>query len=188
MSYPCGRILPIRWYHGTFRLDGRRLRLPTAAATAPLWLRLDRLAPYPAETIRSVTLLFADGRLWIEVTAELPIAGYSGAQQPDPDRVAGVDPGIIHAYACAGPDSALLVSARAIRAEHRMHLADTKARRRATAHRAPPPGQRGSRRWRKTRRRARHVEGRHRRRVRQAQHEAAAAVVAWAVETQPGER
>ncbi len=67
-----------------------------------------------------------------------------------------------------------------------MHLADTKARRRATAQRAPKPGQRGSRRWRKIRRRSRVVEGRHRRRVRQAQHEAATTVVAWAVEQRVG--
>jgi IS605 OrfB family transposase len=44
-----------------------------------------------------------------------------------------------------------------------------------------PPGQRGSRRWRRYRRRQRVVEARHARRVRQAQHEAAAAVVGWAV-------
>ncbi|MEU4644264.1 transposase [Micromonospora sp. NPDC023814] len=60
-------------------------------------------------------------------------------------------------------------------------MADTKARRRAVARRVPRPGQRGSRRWRKYRARARAVEGRHRRRVRQAQHEAARTVVAWAV-------
>ncbi|MGC5023057.1 zinc ribbon domain-containing protein [Micromonospora sp. DT47] len=36
-----------------------------------------------------------------------------------------------------------------------MHLADTKARRRAVARRAPKPGQKGSRRWRQYRRRAR---------------------------------
>ena len=41
-----------------------------------------------------------------------------------------------------------------------MHLADTKNRRKAVAGRAPKPGQRGSRRWRKTRRRARLVEAR----------------------------
>src|SRR5262249_9770759 len=73
-----------------------------------------------------------------------------------------------------------------IRAEHRQHLADTKARRRAVAARAPTPGQRGSRRWRKTRRRARLVEGRHRRRIRQAHHEAAHTVVAWALQQRIG--
>ena len=56
-----------------------------------------------------------------------------------------------------------------------------KPRRRAVARRAPKPGQRGSRRWRHHRRRQRLVEARHARRVRQAQHEAAAAAVGWAV-------
>jgi IS605 OrfB family transposase len=98
-----------------------------------------------------------------------------------------VDVGIIHPYAVAGPGGeALLVSGRAMRAEHRMHLADTKARHRAVARRAPKPGQRGSRRWRKYRARARVVQGRHRRRVRQAQHEAARTVVTWAVNRRVG--
>jgi hypothetical protein len=61
--------------------------------------------------------------------------------------VAGVDLGIIHSYAVAGPDAeGLLVSGRAIRAEHHQHHADTKARRRAAARRAPEPGEKGSRR------------------------------------------
>jgi IS605 OrfB family transposase len=176
------RLFPVRWYRGTFTLDGRRVRLPTAAGCPPLWVRLDRELPYPSGQVRSVTLLFADGRLCLDVTAEVPVAVYPVGQEPDPTRVAGVDLGIVHPYAVAGPDrQALLVSGRAIRAEHRMHLADTKARRRATAARAPKPGQRGSRRWRRTRRRGRRVEGRHRRRVRQAHHEAAKTVVAWAV-------
>jgi IS605 OrfB family transposase len=181
------QLLPVRFYHGTFRLDGRRVRLPTAAGCAPLWLRLDRDVPYPAEQVRSVTLLAEAGRLWLDVTAEVPIATYPNGAEPDPARVAGVDLGVIHPYAVASPNGhALLVSGRAIRAEYRQHLADTKARRRATAARAPKPGQRGSRRWRKTRRRARIVEGRHRRRVRQAQHETAKQVVAWAVAQRVG--
>jgi IS605 OrfB family transposase len=172
----------VRWYHGTFTLSGRRVRVPTAAGAAPLWLRLARPIPYPVEQVRSLTLLCQDGRLWLEVTAELPVTCYPSGSEPDSARVAGVDPGIIHPYAVAGPDGqALLVSGRAIRAEHRMHLADTKARRRAVAARAPKPGQRGSRRWRKTRARARRVEAAHRRRVRQAHHEAAATVITWAV-------
>jgi putative transposase len=176
------RLMPVRWYHGTFGLAGRRVRLPVAAGRPRLWLRLDREIPYPADTVRSVTLLVDGGRLWLDVTAELPTASYPPGREPDPGRVAGVDLGVIHPYAVAGPDgAALLVSGRALRAEHRQHLADTKHRRRATAARAPTPGQRGSRRWRKTRRRARLVEGRHRRRIRQAQHEAAATVIAWAV-------
>ena len=67
-----------------------------------------------------------------------------------------------------------------------MHLADTKARQRAVARRAPKPGQRGSRRWRQFRRRQRAVEARHRRRVRQAQHEAARTVIGWAITRRTG--
>jgi hypothetical protein len=51
---------------------------------------------------------------------------------------------------------------------------------------APVKGVRGSRRWRTTRRRARLVEGRHRRRVRQALHEAAKTVIGWAVQRRTG--
>ena len=98
-----------------------------------------------------------------------------------------MDLGIIHPYAVAGPDGQqLLVSGRAIRAECRQHLRDRKGRSRAAARRAPKPGQRGSRRWRQHRRSERAAEARHLRRVRQAQHEAAKTVVAWAVEHRAG--
>ncbi|GAA5186488.1 RNA-guided endonuclease TnpB family protein [Rugosimonospora acidiphila] len=180
-------LMPVRWYHGTFTLVGRRLRVPTAAGCPALWLRLDREIPYPAEQVRSVTLLYAQGRLVVEVTAEVPVAAYPTGQGPDPARVAGVDLGVIHPYAVAGRDGAgLLVSGRAIRAEHRMHLTDTRHRNRAVAARAPKPGQRGSRRWRHYRRRRHQVEGAHRRRVRQAQHEAAKTVIGWAVQHRVG--
>ncbi|GIJ56526.1 RNA-guided endonuclease InsQ/TnpB family protein [Virgisporangium aurantiacum] len=196
VRYPRRRrsLLPVRYYHGTFALtppapEGGcwRVRLPVARGCAPLWLRLDRPVPFPASQVRSVTLAYVDGRLCLDVTAEIPVATYLPGAQPDPGRVAGVDLGIIHPYAVAGPDGAgLLVSGRAVRAEHRMHLVDTKRRRRATATHAAKPGQRGSRRWRKMRRRARIVEGRHRRRVRQAQHEAAKTVIGWAVQHRVG--
>src|SRR4249920_502138 len=180
-------LMPLRWYHGTFALAGRRLRIPVARGRSALWVRLDRELPYSQEQIRSVTLLFEAGRLWVDVTAEVPVACYPAGQEPDRARVAGVDLGIIHPYAVAGPGGqGLLVSGRAIRAEHRMHLADGKARRRAVARRAPKPGQKGSRRWRHYRRRQRLAEARHRRRVRQAQHEAATAVIAWAVARRVG--
>ena len=75
--------MPIRWYHGTFTLAGRILRLPTARGCPPLQVRLDRPVPYPAECVRSVTLLFADGRLdslalfnlvlWIEERTGQPV-------------------------------------------------------------------------------------------------------------------
>src|SRR5258708_3921269 len=99
------RIVPLRWYHGTFRLDGRVLQVPVARGCQPLRVRLDRDLPYPAERIRSVTLLFDAGRLWVDATAEIPVAAYPAGQEPDPGRVAGVDLGIIHPYAVAGPDA-----------------------------------------------------------------------------------
>ncbi|WP_344920665.1 transposase [Plantactinospora mayteni] len=180
-------LMPVRWYHGTFTLDDRRVRIPTARGTDPLWLRLARHLPYPADQVRSVTLFCEGGRLFLDVTAEVPVTRYPAGEGPDLRRVAGVDLGVIHPYAVAGPGGqALLVSGRAIRAEHRQHLSDTKQRRRAVARRAPAKGQRGSRRWRRYRRRARVVEGRHRRRVRQAQHEAAKTVIGWAITHQVG--
>jgi IS605 OrfB family transposase len=180
-------LVPVRWYAGTFTLDARRLRLPVARGCAPLAVRLDRDIPYPAYQIRSVTLLCEAGRLWVDVTAEVPVATYPEGEAPDPDRVAGVDLGIIHPYAAAGPDAQLLlVSGRAIRAECRQHLRDVKARSRAVARRAPKPGQRRSRRWQQFRRRQRAAETRHRRRARQAQHEAARTLVGWAIEHKVG--
>jgi IS605 OrfB family transposase len=180
-------LMPVRWYAGTFSLSGRVLRLPVSRGRAPLIVRLDRDVPYPPGQIRSVTLGFDAGRLYLDVTAEVPVATYPDGAGPDPGRVAGVDLGIIHPYAVAGPDGAqLLVSGRAVRAECRQHLRDRKARTRAAARRAPKTGQQGSRRWRRDKRKQRQVETRHLRRVRQAQHEAAKTVVAWAVEQRAG--
>jgi putative transposase len=180
-------LVPVRWYAGTFTLDARVLRVPVAKGCPPLMVRLDRDVPYPAGQVRSVTLLFDGRRLQVDVTAEVPVACYPGGQAPDPERVAGVDLGIIHPYAVAGPGGqGLLVSGRAIRAECRQHLRDSKARTRAAARRAPEPGQRGSRRWRQHRRRQQAAGARHTRRVRQAQHEAARSVVDWAVKQRAG--
>ncbi len=182
--YPRRRrgLVPVRWYHGTFRLDGRVLVIPVARGCPPLAIRLDRDIPYPAGQVRSVTLGYDAGRLYADVTAEVPVAEYPPGQGPDPARTAGVDLGIIHPYAAAGPEGqGLLVSGRAIRAECRQHLRDRKGRTRAAAGRARKPGQRGSRRWRKHRRSERKTQARHVRRVRQAQHEAAKEVITWAV-------
>lgn len=93
----------LRWYHGTFTLGGRRLRLPTAKGRPPVILRLDRDLPYPVDQVRSVTLLFEAGRLWVDATAEVPVVVYPAGQSPDPAQLAGVDLGIIHPYALAGP-------------------------------------------------------------------------------------
>ncbi|GLY82338.1 hypothetical protein Airi02_002700 [Actinoallomurus iriomotensis] len=172
-------LMPVRYYHGTFTLKGRRLRLPAGRRCAPLWVRWDRQVPYPPEQVRSVTLVAEGGRLFVDVTAEVRSATYRRGREPDPERVAGVDPGVIHPFAVAGPDGVgLLVSGWAIRAETHLHLRDAKYRRRALARRAPKPGQAGSRRWRKHRARQRKTEARHRRR---AQHEAAKTVIDWAI-------
>ena len=96
-------LMPLRWYHGTFTLAGRRLRIPVARGRPPLWVRLDRDLPYPPDQVRSVTLVYDAGRLWVDVTAEVPVACYPAGQEPDPARIAGVDLGIIHPYAVAGP-------------------------------------------------------------------------------------
>lgn len=180
-------VMPVRYYAGTFTLEGTRLRLPTTAAAPPLWVRLSRAAPYPAETIRSVTLVADGGRLWVEVTAERPVAAYRTGEQPVPGRVAGVDLGVIHPFAVAGPDGqGLVVSGRSIRAECRQHLRQHRARQRAAAGRVPAKGQRGSRRWRKFRARTRRLQARHRRRLAQARHEAAKTVINWAVSQRIG--
>src|SRR3984885_10257303 len=92
------RLQPVRYYHGTFTLDGRRLRLPVARGCPPLWVRLDRDVPYPAGQVRSVTLMNEGRRLCVEVTAEVPVATYPPGAGPEPARVAGVDPGIIHPF------------------------------------------------------------------------------------------
>jgi putative transposase len=150
-------------------------------------VRLDRDVPYPPDQVRSVKLGYAYGRLYLDVTAEVPVATYPEGEGPDLGRVAGVDLGMIHPYAVTGPEGkGLLVSGRPIRAEHRQHLRDRKGRSRAVARRVPKPGQRGSRRWRKHRRSEKKAQARYDRRVRQAQHEAAKNVVTWAMEHRIG--
>jgi len=176
-------LVPVRFYHGTFRIEGRRVRLPVARGQPDLWVRLARPLPYPPEQVRAVTLLADGGRLWLAVTAAIP------TQQDhdlDPDRLAGVDLGVIHPYAVVAQDAGLLVSGRALRAESFLHLGDQKARHAKASKRAPKRGQRGSRRWRRHRLRVRRVEARHRRRVHQAQHQAAKQVVAFAVQRRVG--
>jgi putative transposase len=175
-------LVPVRFYHGTFQLDGRRVRLPVARGCPELWVRLARPIPYPTEQVRAVTLLADGGRLWLAVTAAVPVEEHD----LDPGRVAGVDLGIIHPYAVITEQAGLLVSGRALRAEGWLHLHDQQARQAKAARRAPRPGQRGSRRWRRHRAKLRRVEARHRRRVHQAQHAAAKQVVAFAVQRRVG--
>jgi IS605 OrfB family transposase len=175
-------LIPVRFYNGTFLVKGSRVRLPVAKGQPELWVRLARPLPYPPEQVRAVTLLADGGRLWLAVTATVPIRPYD----LDPSRVAGVDLGIIHPYAVVTEQAELLVSGRALRAESYLHLQDQQARQTKAARRTPKPGQRGSRRWRRHRTRVRRVEARHRRRLHQAHHEAARQVIAFAIQHQVG--
>ena len=50
-------LVPVRFYNGTFSLDGQRVRLPVARGQPELWVRLARPIPYPPEQVRAVTLL-----------------------------------------------------------------------------------------------------------------------------------
>jgi transposase len=177
-------LVAVRFRWGCFGLDGSRVRLGVARGAPELWVRLGRAVPYPSGSIRSVTLVAEAGRLFLDVTAEVPVAVESG--KPECSIVAGIDLGIIHPYAVMVGDEGLLVSGRAIRAEERLHLEDTKRRSQKAAGRAPSKGQKGSRRWRRYRAARRRADVRHRRRVRQAHHEAARSVVAWLVEREVG--
>jgi IS605 OrfB family transposase len=172
-------LVPVRFYHATFKIEDRRVRLQIASGQPELWVRLARPVPYPPEQVRAVTLLADGGRLWLALTAAVPIEEHHDL---DPDRVAGVDLGIIHPYAVVTGQTGLLVSGRALRAEGYLHLADQRARQAKAARRAPKSGQRGSRRWKRHRLRVRRTEARHRSRVHQAQHQAAKQVIAYAMQ------
>jgi putative transposase len=78
-------LVPVRFYNGTFRIEGQRVRLPVARGQPELWVRLARPLPYPSEQVRAVTLLADGGRLWLAVTAAVPIQH----RDLDSGRVAG---------------------------------------------------------------------------------------------------
>jgi IS605 OrfB family transposase len=176
-------MVPVRFRWSTFMLDGRRLRLAVAKGQPELWVRLARDVPYDPASVRSATLVADAGKLYVDVSAEVPVEDHN----LDPARVAGVDLGIIHPYAVAGPDGdALVLSGRALRAEERLHLEDTKRRNARMGRKTPRRGQRGSRRWKKLRAAQRQAERRHRSKIRLAHHKAPKTVVAWAVDHQVG--
>ena len=176
------RLFPVIWQQGNFTIEGDRIRLALARGSRPLTVRLGRDLPYPQEALRTVTLIHEAGRLCLDVTALVPVENHD----LDKDKVCGVDLGIIHPFALATGTDALVVSGRALRAEERLHMADTKARATKMGRRAPKKGQRGSRRWKKLRASQRKAEARHRRRIRQAHHEAAKEVVSWALAHRAG--
>jgi len=176
-------VVPVRFRFSAFTLDGRRLRLAVAKGQPELWVRLARDVPYDPAAVRAVTLVVDGGRLFVDVSAEVPVE----VHDLDPARVVGVDVGIIHPYAAVGPDGdALVISGRALRAEERLHLEDTKRRGARMGRKAPRRGQRGSRRWRQLRKAQRRAERRHVAKIRLAHHEAAKTLVAWAVDHRVG--
>jgi hypothetical protein len=132
-------LVPVRYHHGTFTIQGQRVRLPVARSQPELWVRLTRPLPYQPDQVRAVTLLADGGRLWLAVTAVVPVQHHD----LDPGRVAGVDLGIIHPYAVVTEHAGLLVSGRALRAENYLHLIDQRARRAKAARRAPRVGSAG---------------------------------------------
>ena len=176
------RLFPVTWQQGNFTIEGDRIRLSIARGSRSLILRLGRDLPYPQESLRTVTLVHEAGRLYVDVTALVPIETHD----LDKDKVAGVDLGIIHPYAVAAVNDAIVVSGRALRAEERLHLSDTKARAKKMGRRVPKRGQRGSRRYKKLRAAQKRAETRHKRRIRQAHHEPAKEVVSWAIAQRVG--
>jgi transposase len=120
------RLVPLRFRTGSSAVHGRWVRLSLAQGLPALWPCLARPLPYLPETVCAVTLLHEHGRL-VDVPAGLPVVSHA----VDPGPVAGVDLGIIHPSAVAtGHGEALLVSGRAIRAEHRLRQAEARHRRR----------------------------------------------------------
>lgn len=188
--------VPVTWRRGRFTLSPPRtsrsgrprratVRLECARGRPALVLSLSHPHPYLSELVRSVTLLQEGDDLFVDITGLVGVTGLAG----DPERIAGVDPGIIHTFAVAVDDQALLVSARALRAEEFLHREDTAARHaKASRHRAPRraranrPRQQGSRRWRKIASRQRIQEARNRRRIRQADQRAANLVAEFCVD------
>src|SRR5438105_2801761 len=80
-------LVPVRFRFGCFAVQGSRVRLGVARGAPELWVGLGREVPYPAESIRSVTLVAEAGQLFLDVTAEVAVAG----EDLDPTRTAGVD-------------------------------------------------------------------------------------------------
>jgi hypothetical protein len=58
-------LVPVRFYNGTFLLDGDRVRLPVAKGQPELWVRLARPLPYPpSRSARSRCWSMVDGCGW----------------------------------------------------------------------------------------------------------------------------
>ncbi|HEV3473486.1 MAG TPA: hypothetical protein VG408_09855, partial [Actinomycetota bacterium] len=100
------RLFVVIWQQGNFSIDGDRIRLAVARSCPPLEVRLGRAIPYPTDAIRTVTLVHEAGRLYLDITALIPVDNHD----IDPAKTAGVDVGIIHPFAIAHGAEALVVS------------------------------------------------------------------------------
>jgi hypothetical protein len=76
------RMVPLRWYHGTFRLDGRVLAIPVARGCPPLRVRLDRDLPYPAGQVRQAGRRAGHVLDLPQVLQTCPQASGAGVQLP----------------------------------------------------------------------------------------------------------
>jgi transposase len=177
-------LVPVRWRKGESTLTPPtsanhrrpRIELATRRGTGNLVLPLSHDHPYTPNKVREVKLLEDGGDLFLDVTAYVAITHVDTT----PGVVAGVDPGIIHALTTSVGEEALVVSARALRAEEFLHLEDTKARQVRQATKKKPqrarhgkPRAEGSRRWRKLQGSQKRQEAKNRRRMRQGTHRAA---------------
>jgi transposase len=181
------RLVPVRWRKGEFTLTpacGRRrarVELCARRGVKNLVLPLSQDHPYAPDTVREVKLVPEAGELFLDVTAYVPVERCATTR----GVVSGVDPGVIHALTTTVGNDALVVSARALRAEEFLHLEDTKSRqlkqstkKRPVRARAARPRAEGSRRWRKLQASQKKREAKNRRRVRQGVQRAANLAVA----------
>jgi hypothetical protein len=118
-----------------------------------LVLALSHDHPYDPAVVYSARLVEEAGELFVDITAWVAVID----ARSDPDRAAGVDPGIIHPLTVAAADRAVPISGRALRAEEFLPLKDAKARQRHQATKRGPrrarpgqPGQPGCRRWKRS--------------------------------------
>jgi transposase len=175
-------VVPVTWRKGEFELvaakQGHRPRavLKTARGLPNLLISLSHDHPYDPELARAVRLSEEAGALYLDITAWVAVA----EAKVVPEKLAGVDPGIVHPLAIATGDQALLISGRAVRVEEFLHLEDQKARQKKMATKTGPrrakAGQArrsGSRRWKALARSQRRAEAKDRRVVKLANNRAA---------------
>ena len=91
-------LMPVRWYHGTFGIEGRRVRIPTAQGAASLSVQVGaggavpgRAGPVDHPAVRGRPAV--SGRDRRSPRGRVPMRRVRGRIQA---RVAGVDLGIIH--------------------------------------------------------------------------------------------